>query len=142
MNVKKSISILSERILSKTEAEAKEELLIVLNSFEMQIRYGALDKTTAFANSIYTPTTKKNEEKEISIEEQKKRVRSAKYRTFLKHEDSIIEMRDNRVTLDGIAKYLNSFKVHKRKYFTESTMCRYCQHRGIEAPEEESIELK
>ncbi|WP_428739842.1 hypothetical protein [Sulfurimonas sp.] len=131
MKIKKAIVALHERILSMTEAQAQEEIQIILNSFELQIRYGCSSKLTAFSNSIYTPTTKKNEQKEAELKEQKKKLTYAKYRTALRHEELIKNKRKEGSSYQQIADFLNQYVVHHKKYFNKKYIERFCKDRSI-----------
>jgi hypothetical protein len=131
MKIKKAIEVLFNRISDKTELEAQEEIMIILNSFELQIKYGCSDKLTALSNSIYTPTLRQNELKEASIKEQRKKLKFKKYRTALVQEVLIKKMHDDGSSYLQIATYLNQYIVHKRKYFNKMYIYRFCKDRNI-----------
>lgn len=131
MKIKKAIEVLYNRILDKNEAESQEEIMMILKSFELQIKYGCNNKLTAFSNSIYTPTLKQNELKEASIKEQRKKMKFKKYRTALVHEELIKTMRNDGSSYTQIATYLNQYIVHKRKYFNKMYIHRFCKNKNI-----------
>lgn len=131
MKIKKAIEVLYNRILEKTELESQEEIMLVLKSFELQIRYGCDSKLTAFSNSIYTPTLKKNELKEATLKEQKKKLKFKKYRTALNHENIINQMRKDGSSYQQIASYLNQCIVHKHNYFNRKYIERFCKNKNI-----------
>lgn len=132
MKIKKAIEVLYNRILDKNEAESQEEMMLILKSFELQIKYGCDSKLTAFSNSIYTPTLKQNEHKEAALKEQKKKLTHAKYRTALRHEDKIKQMRKDGSSYQQIASYLNQYIVHKRNYFNKMYIHRFCKDKNID----------
>ena len=131
MKIKKAIETLFNQISAQTEAEAQAEMMIILKSFEIQIKYGCDNKLTAFSNSIYTPTLKQNELKEAEIKEQKKKLTFPKYRTALRHENLINQMRKDGSSYQQIAAYLNQYIVHKRNYFNRKFMERFCKDKNI-----------
>ena len=106
--------------------------MILLNSFELQIKYGCDSKLTALSNSIYTPTFKQNEQKEAALKEQKKKLKYKKYRTALRHENSINQMRKDGSSYQQIASYLNQYIVHKRNYFNKMYIHRFCKDKNID----------
>jgi hypothetical protein len=132
MKIKKAIEVLYNRILDKNEAESQEEIMIILKSFELQIKYGCDNKLTAFSNSIYTPTLKQNEPKEAALKEQKKKLKFKKYRTALRHEDLIKKMRKDGSSYPQIASYLNQYIVHKHNYFNRKYIERFCKTKNID----------
>jgi len=134
MKIKKAIEVLNNRISHKTEAEAQEEIMIILKSFELQIRYGCDSKLTALLNSIYTPTHHEKEQLEVTIKEQKKKLKFKKYRTALRHENLIKEMRKNASSYQQIAIYLNQYIVHKHQYFNRKYIERFCKKKDITTP--------
>ena len=132
MKIKKAIEILYNRISDKNEREVQEEIMILLNSFELQIRYGCDSKLIAFSNSIYTPSLKQNELKEAAQKEQKKRVKFKKYRTALRNKNIINQMRKEGSSYQQIASYLNQYIVHKRSYFNKMYIHRFCKNKNID----------
>lgn len=131
MKIKKAIQVLYERINSMNEAQVQEEILVILDSYELQIRYGCNSQLIAFSNSIYTPTCRKNELKELQIKEQEKRMKFKKYRAAIKHEDIIKKMRANNSSYQSIADYLNRYVVHKHKFFNRKYIERFCKKNQI-----------
>lgn len=132
MKIKKAIEVLYNRILDKNEAESQEEIMIILKSFELQIKYGCNNKLTAFSNSIYTPTLKQNELKEATLKEQKKKLKFPKYRAAHRHEHIINQMRKDGSSYQQIASYLNQYIVHKRNYFNRKFIERFCKDKNID----------
>lgn len=131
MKIKKAILLFSGRVEEMTEMQAQEELGRLLESYELQLRYGAKDKLIAFSNSIYTPTIKKNEEKEKDIAEQKKKNKHIKYRTTCRYENDIKMMREQGSSYENIAKLLNREKVHKKNYYNKTYIFRFCKDKNI-----------
>ncbi|MGK0255686.1 MAG: hypothetical protein ACI81I_000292 [Arcobacteraceae bacterium] len=131
MKIKKAIEVLYNRVSDKTELEAQEEIMIIMKSFELQIKYGCDSKITAFSNSIYTPTLKQNELKETALKEQKKKLTHTKHRTALRHENIISQMRINGSSYQQIASYLNQYIVHRRNYFNRKYIERFCKDKNI-----------
>ncbi len=132
MKIKKAIEVLYNRILDKNEAESQEEIMMILKSFELQIKYGCDNKLTAFSNSIYTPTLKQNEQKEAALKEQRKKLKFKKYRTALAQEELIKTMRNNGSSYPKIASYLNQYIVHKHSYFNRKYIERFCKNKNID----------
>ena len=132
MKIKKAIEVLFNRISDKTELEAQEEIMIILNSFELQIKYGCDNKLTAISNSIYTPTLNQNEQKEAALKEQRKKLKFKKYRTVLVQKELIKTMRNNGSSYSKIASYLNQYIVHKRNYFNRKYIERFCKNKNID----------
>jgi len=127
MKIKKSISKLYERISQMTEAEAQREITKILTSYELQIRYGSPSKLTAFSDSIHTPTTKKNIQKEEEIELQNQLFRSKIFSKAYRYFDEIKERRSRCVSYQNIANWLNSKKVHKAKFFSGKSIERFAK---------------
>ncbi len=132
IKIKKAIEVFYNRISDKTEREVQEEIMILLTSFELQIKYGCENKLIAFSNSVYTPTCKQNEKKEAAQKRQKKRVKFKKYRTALRHENIINQMRKDGSSYQQIASYLNQYIVHKRSYFNKMYIFRFCKDKNID----------
>lgn len=131
MKIKKAINLLNDKISSMTEMQAQEELHRLLESYELQLRYGAKHKMMAFTNSIYTPTLKKNEKKEEEISEQTKKNKNIKYRTACRYENDIRVMKEQGNSHESIAKFLNKHKVHKRSFFNKVYIFRFCKEKKI-----------
>ena len=132
MKIKKAIEVLYNRILDKNEAESQEEIMIILKSFELQIKYGCDNKLTAISNSIYTPTLNQNEQKEAALKEQRKKLKFKKYRTALVQKELINTMRNDGSSYSKIASYLNQYIVHKRNYFNRKYIERFCKNKNID----------
>ena len=131
MKIKKAIEVFYNRISNKTEQEVQEEIMILLNSFELQIKYGCDNKLTALSNSIYTPTLNQNELKEAALKEQKKRVKFKKFGTAIRHVELIKRMRNSGSSYQQIASYINQYIVHKRGYFNRKYIERFCKDKNI-----------
>ena len=132
MKIKKAVMNLHNQTTGLSEVEAQNMITNLLESYELQLRYGCLDKLTAFSNSIFTPTTKINELKEAVLKEQRKKLKFPKYRTALVLEDKIVQMRKQGSSYPHIAVYLNQYIVHKRKYFNRKYIERFCKNKNIE----------
>ena len=91
-NIHKAICILNNNLKNKNKKEAHEYLSIILNSYSLQMRY-SVPMLNAFVNSIYTPTTKKNESKEQKIKHLTKLSNNEKYRTIVRYEEIIMAKR-------------------------------------------------
>lgn len=131
MKIKKAISTLQNQTTNMSESEAQSMITKLLESYELQLRYGCQDKLTAFSNSIFTPTNKIDKYKEATIQEQKKKLKHKKYRTALVNIELITKKRKEGSSYQRIATYLNKYIVHKRQYFNKKYIERFCKNKNI-----------
>jgi len=136
MNLKKTLLFLLKSVENLTEKEVQNRLLIILESYEMQNRYGQADKLIAFSNSIYTPTSRQNQEKESAIKQKKLNKKCQKQRIVDGLKDYIKEFKSMGTSNAVIAKLLskhyipNHLRARKKQYIDEKTIERYC-HRNF-----------
>jgi len=69
MKLKRTLLLFLKSLENLTEKEVQASFLKILESYEMQNRYKKIDKLIAFSNSIYSPTSKENQEIESSIKQ-------------------------------------------------------------------------
>ena len=142
MKLKKTLFTLANRLKTMTEKEVQEEILKLIESYELKIRYGATDQLIAFSNSIYTPTTKPDQLKEFELWEKKKMKKSEIFRTIRPLKNDIVMMRKEGTSHENIAKELSNTKVpnEKRKkrgknknkpYFNKTYIIRFCKDYSI-----------
>ncbi|WP_373072067.1 hypothetical protein [Sulfurimonas sp.] len=138
MEIKKSIKKLNSKLQKMTESEAQEEILKLVNSYDLFIRYGATDKLTAFINSIYTPKTKTNLTKEKEIKHQKKLKNDSRYATLYNLKDELIAKLKEGMSYREVAKYLSTYKVansyrnsKKKPIFNKMYIHRFCKEHCI-----------
>jgi hypothetical protein len=113
----------------------KKELQIyisnLLRSYELKCKYGE-PKLVSFENSILNPTLKLNTNKEERVYDQVLKNKSRKYRTLVRYEFKLREMRKQNISYEKIVKYLNSHKLSNQKIkYNKVYIYRFCQKKGI-----------
>jgi len=138
MKIKRALILLNNRLENKTEKEVQDELLIIIQSYELLIRYGATNKLQVLADSIYTPKTKLDLSKEAQLKETKKKQTYKKYDVASKLEEDIKSLRKQGMSHANIAIFLSTEKVEnsKRKklekpYFNKTYIIRFCKGHKI-----------
>lgn len=112
MNFHKSIPILYTRVFnSKNKKEANEIIKSLLHSYHIQIEAG-INRLDAFDNSIMNPSVK---DKNINEKELLQKTKNPKFLFLFKNEECIQMLRKGGVSLENVAKYLNSHKTPKRR---------------------------
>ncbi len=115
--------------MSKKELE--KYISQILKSYELKCRYGE-QKLVSIEGSILNPTLKLNQKKEEGIKEQTLKNRSKKYRTLVRYEWKIKELRNQAVSYENISKYINSHRASNlRIKYNKIYIYRFCQRKGI-----------
>jgi hypothetical protein len=126
LGLSKAINKLQLDITSKpTLDEAKEHLLLVLNSYSFQVGAG-LDKIESFVNSVYTPS-----KRSLDGFNFKKNKTFQKRQVATRYEHLIKEWRQENISDEKIAILLNSRYIHKKDYFNKVYIYRFRKERGI-----------
>ena len=138
MKLKRTLLLFLKSLENLTEKEVQASFLKILESYEMQNRYKKIDKLIAFSNSIYSPTSKENQEIESSIKQRELNKRYPKQRIVDGLKDHIREFKSKGTSNAIIAKLLsnhhipNHLRAQKKQYLDEKTIERYCHRNGIQ----------
>ncbi len=126
-NFHKSIRKLYIKITQLDKMEVEKYVLNILKSYELKTRYGEL-QIEAFENSILNPTTKLKTNKEEEIYEQVLKNKSKKYRTLVRYQYKIEQLREQGVSYQNIAKYINSHRASNLQIkYCKIYIYRYCK---------------
>ncbi len=124
-----------KKLFIKSSNVSKKELEIyisnILKSYEIKCRYGE-KKLVAFENSILNSTLTFHSTKEEAIDEQVRKNKSKKYRTLVRYEWKIKELRNHGMSYENISKYINSHRSSNlRIKYNKIYIYRFCKKKGL-----------
>lgn len=134
MKLKKTLGIFIGNLKNRTEKEVQIEVLNLLESYELKIKYGAKNKLIAFSNSIHTPKSTPDFRKEITMKLARRRQNNSKANQAYKFKNEIEISREEGKSHESIAEELSDkmvryyrYSKHKKAYFNKMYIIRFCK---------------
>jgi len=134
MKLKKTLGIFIGNLKNRTEKEVQTEVLNLLESYELKIKYGAKNKLIAFSNSIHTPKSTPDFRKEITMKLALRRQKNPKANQAYMFKNEIEIAREEGKSHESIAKELSDkmvkyykYSKNKKPYFNKTYIVRFCQ---------------